>query len=144
MRDFPFSFPLRYTSSFLTRSVQFIFSILLQYHISKLCGYFIVAIKTQYLRYSMTVKTVPLHAKQTQSEYISTSPAIDTGAKPRWVASATPGEVKRYPQEARCAPVPVRTGTEYLALTVRRTADRPVRSELLYRLSYRGRRNATQ
>ena len=86
-----------YTSSFLTRSVQFIFSILFQYHISKLCWYFMVTIKVQYLRYNVKVKTVPLHAKQTQSEYFSISPSIDTGAKLGWVASATPGEVKRYP-----------------------------------------------
>ena len=37
------------------------------------------------------VKIVPLHAKLPQSEFTSTSPTIDTGDKPRWVTTATPG-----------------------------------------------------
>ena len=41
-------------------------------------------------------------------------------------------------QEAGWAPGPVWTGAENLALTGIRSPDRPARSELLYRLSYRG------
>ena len=41
-------------------------------------------------------------------------------------------------QEAGWAPGPVWTGVENLATTGIRSADRPARSESLYRLSYRG------
>ena len=42
----------------------------------KFCRYFIATTKMQHLWYGIKVKAVPLHAKQTQSEYISTSPTI--------------------------------------------------------------------
>ena len=41
-------------------------------------------------------------------------------------------------QEAGWAPGPVWTGAENVALTGIRSSDLPVRSESLYRLSYRG------
>jgi hypothetical protein len=88
-------------------------------------------------------KGCPLHAKQARSEYTSTLPTIDTGAKSGWVAGATPGEVKEYPGgSVRLGSGPDRT--EYLALTVRRTPDRTAPSESLCRLSYPGRLNAAE
>ena len=47
-------------------------------------------------------------------------------------------------QEGRCVWGPVRTGTEYLAFTEKRTPDRRAHSDSLYRLSYPGRCNAAQ
>jgi hypothetical protein len=54
-------------------------------------------------------------------------------------AAFTPGkDLVRIVQEAGGAPGPVWTGAENLAPTGIRSADRPARSESLYRLSYRG------
>jgi phosphatidate phosphatase APP1 len=67
--------------------------------------------------------------------------ALDGG----WVANATPRPL--YPrerdlvvsvEEARLAPWPVWTGSEYLTPAGIRSSDRPARSKSLYQLPYRG------
>jgi len=60
------------------------------------------------------------------------------GAQPHAPAASTPGkDPVPIVQEAEWAPGPVWTGTENLAPTGIRSADRPARSQSLYGLSYR-------
>jgi len=54
------------------------------------------------------------------------------------MVNATPHDLVPKTLEAGRAPGPVWAGAENLALTRIRSPDRPVRSELLYRLSYPG------
>ena len=72
-------------------------------------------------------------------------PFLNHGTRRGWVVSVTPRPLftpgkDSVPivQEAGWAPGPVLTGAENLAPTGIRSPDRPARSQLLYRLSYRG------
>jgi hypothetical protein len=72
-------------------------------------------------------------------------PLLNLGARRGWVVNARPRPLyprERDPvpivQESEWAPGPVWTGAKNLALTGIRYTERPVCSESLHRLSYRG------